>query len=85
MYNGPWIFQQDDASSHKTSNTKKWTEGKKGDLLDCSAKCADLNRIENMFGVVAHRVYSNASQFDIFIALKAFVLDERSNFDLQTC
>lgn len=85
MYNGRWIFQQDITSSHKTSNTTKWVENKKVDLLDCPAKSGDLNRIENILGVVARRVYASASQFDTVIALKTFILDGRSKCDPQTC
>lgn len=85
MYNGRWICQQDITSFHKTSNTTKWIENKKVDLLDYPAKSGDLNRIENMFGVAVRRVYVSAPQFDTVVALKTFILDWRSKFDLQTC
>ena len=59
-----WTFQQDGASCHRSNYTKNWLRSKNVKLLDWPAKSPDLNIIENVWGLLARRVYAHGRQFD---------------------
>ena len=65
-----FIFQQDNASIHVSSASKRWFTAKKIDLLDWPAKSPDLNIIENVWSLLAKDVYDNSRQFDNISQLK---------------
>ncbi|KAG3110603.1 hypothetical protein PI124_g562 [Phytophthora idaei] len=41
--------------------------------MECPSKCPDFNIIENVWGLLAGRVYANGRQFNIRAELKACI------------
>jgi hypothetical protein len=61
-----WIFQQDNAPIHASKETKTWLDLKKINLLEWPAYSPYLNPIENVWGIMARRVYSNGKQYETY-------------------
>lgn len=60
---GDFVFQQDNASIHVSRQSRAWFEEKEIDLLDWPACSPDLNPIENLWGILARRVYANGRRY----------------------
>ena len=65
-----FIFQQDNASVHRSQFTKSFLDSKNINLMNWPARSPDLNPIENLWGILARRVYSNGRQFNNVAELK---------------
>ena len=57
LHGEQWIFQQDNAAIHNASLTKEYQFETKIRLLDHSACFADLNPVENWWGLIVANVY----------------------------
>lgn len=80
-----WIFQQDNAAIHTSKFTKDWFETNNLDVMEWPARSPDLNPIENLWGILARRVYANAKQFDTVVELTECILSEWDKIDRVTC
>ncbi|KAI5155269.1 hypothetical protein ENBRE01_3503, partial [Enteropsectra breve] len=58
------LFQQDNARPHVSSSTKDWLKEREVECMDWPPYSPDLNQIENLWGILVQRVYSNGRQFE---------------------
>lgn len=52
-----WIFQQDNASCHKSAATQQWFEDNDVNVIEFPAYSPDLNPIENLWWIVKCKLY----------------------------
>ncbi|EFO91899.1 hypothetical protein CRE_12286 [Caenorhabditis remanei] len=70
------VFQQDNASIHKSISTQNWLKAQKITDLEWPAVSPDLNPIENLWGLLVRRVYKHGRQFNTIQELKDAVETE---------
>ena len=68
-----WVYQQGDASIQRSGFTRSVLTQKGVGTIDWPAKFPDLNIIENIWGIMARRVYLRQRQFDTVEQLKAVI------------
>lgn len=83
-YPGSYIFQQDNAPIHTSHHTRKWFQDNSVNVMPWPAKSPDLNPIENLWGILCRRVYSNGRQFDNVADLKECVKKEWDKLEYTT-
>lgn len=76
-----YIFQQDNAAIHNSSFTKNWFLSTKIDVMNWPACSPDVNPMENVWGILSHRVYTENRQFDDINSLKKTILEEWEKID----
>lgn len=76
-----WTFVHDNASVHSADYTKNWLAANDVHTLDWPAKSPDLNIIENVWGLLARKVYAQGRQYQNVEDLADAVLDCWNNFD----
>lgn len=64
------IFQQDNASCHKSAETKRFFQQEKIATIDWPPCSPDLNPVENLWGMIVRDVYAGNKQYDIVDELK---------------
>lgn len=57
-----WIIQQDNAPTHFTKESKSWFLQQSIPLFYRPVWSPFLNRIENFWGYIARKIYSNSAQ-----------------------
>ena len=57
------IFQQDNASVHVRRQAKRWLSSKNIEVLEWSACSPDQNEIENIWGILARKIYADNRQY----------------------
>ncbi|MGL5405357.1 MAG: transposase [Propionibacteriaceae bacterium] len=57
-------FQQDNASIHVSRHSLEWFKDKDIELFDHPARSPDLNPMENLWGIMARKVYEGGRQYD---------------------
>jgi transposase len=65
-----FIFQQDNTSVHTSRETKEWFIGKNIHPMYWPSLIPDLNPIENVWGILVHKIYDSVSQFSTVGELK---------------
>ncbi|KAG3108305.1 hypothetical protein PI124_g12577 [Phytophthora idaei] len=63
-YGLDYIYQQDNASIHRSHLTKDFFEEEDITMLNWPARSPDLNPIENVWSMMARYVYANGRQYD---------------------
>lgn len=71
-----WSFQQDNAPVNVSQLTNDWFCDKNISNIDWPVKYPDLNAIENIWGILARRLYSSGKQYTVIPSLKAAIQDE---------
>ena len=64
----------DNAPIHRSISTKNWLEDNEVNTLKWPALSPDLNPIENLWGWLTRRVYSQGRQFSSQTELKSAIL-----------
>jgi len=80
------LFQQDNATCHKSASTTQWFKDNNINLLEHPSRSPDLNPMENLWGILARDVYEGGRQFDNVNDLKRQISvswDKISNSTLQ--
>jgi transposase len=81
---GPgWIYQQDNAKIHTSNSTMTWLKRKKVRYIDWPACSPDLNIIENLWGILARRVYQNGRQYNNISELKQAIVREWDKIEIN--
>lgn len=78
-----YVFQHDNASIHRAKVTKEWLEAQNIDVMAWPALSPDLNPIENLWGILARRVYAGGRQYLNAATLKNAIYEEWSHLTLQ--
>jgi len=76
VYNNLILFQQDNASIHKSKKTMKWLMEKTFGLLYWPPCSPDLNPMENVWSILSQRIYKNGKQYNTVLELKQAIVRE---------
>ncbi|CAM4841506.1 unnamed protein product [Rotaria magnacalcarata] len=74
MGGSDWIFQQDNAPIHRAKVNLAWFKSKKINVLPWPSLSPDLNPIENLWGILARKVYAGGKQFRTKEQLKTTII-----------
>jgi len=77
-----FVFQHDNAPIHRAKMTTDWLASKKIPVMAWPALSPDLNPLENVWGILARRVYKEGRQFANVQALEDAIHDEWSKLTL---
>lgn len=80
-----FIFQQDNAPCHSSKLVKEWLKRQKINALMWPAYSPDINPIENLWAILARKVYTNGRQFDDIESLKKTILESWQQIELEMC
>jgi transposase len=78
-----WTFQQDNAPIHRAKANFPWFRSKNINLLEWPALSPDLNPLENVWGILARRVYAEGRQFSDVEELKRAIVGVWNEISLE--
>lgn len=78
------LFQQDNAPCHTSAMTREWFFDMEVAVLNWPSRSPDLNPIENLWGMLAQKVYNNGRQFDCVDDLKEALVMAWDSIELST-
>jgi transposase len=78
-----WVFQQDNAPVHRSKVNISWFKSQKVNVLPWPSLSADLNPIENLWGMLARKVYNEGKQFSTKEQLKTAILNSWEEISLE--
>ena len=70
-----FVFQHDNARIHVSRETLSWLKEKNINFLEWIPCSPDINPIENLWGVIVRRIYSNNKQFENCERLKSAIIE----------
>ena len=76
-----WVFQQNGASIHRAYAVQEWFNEEHIVVMDWPAKSPDLSPIENLWAILARKVYQNQRQFRDVDKLQKCVMDSWDAID----
>lgn len=79
-----FIFQQDNAPIHDSRSTMRWLRAQRVAVLDWPPCSPDLNPIENLWGILARRVYAENRQFQNVAELRTAIERAWQEIDQNT-
>lgn len=80
----PMTFQQDNASVHVSNSTKAWFTTNKIKVLQWPACSPDCNPMENLWGILTRKVYSENKQYSSIQELKKSILSAWEGIEVET-
>ncbi|CAF3248556.1 unnamed protein product [Rotaria socialis] len=83
MGGSDWIFQQDNAPIHRAKVNLAWFKSKKINVLPWPSLSPDLNPIENLWGILARKVYSGGKQFRTKEQLKTTIIKSWEEISIE--
>ncbi|CAF2229310.1 unnamed protein product [Rotaria magnacalcarata] len=78
-----WISQQDNAPVHRAKVNVAWFKSQKINILPWPSLSPDLNPIENLWGMLSRKVYSEGKQFRTKEQLKAVILKSEEEISIN--
>lgn len=79
------IFQQDNATCHTSKLVNQWLKRNKINVMKWPANSPDINPIENLWGVLARKVYAVGRQFNDIESLKKVIVDSWQEIEVKMC
>lgn len=84
-HRGDWVFQQDNASVHKSRATMAWLSEHGIQVMEWPACSPDQNPIENLWGLMVRTVYADNKQYGNVQELKRAVSSAWNEIQVSTC
>ena len=78
-----WIFQQDNAPIHRAKVNLSWFKSQKINVLPWPSLSPDLNPIENLWGILARKVYAEGKQFRTKEQLKTAIMKSWEEINIE--
>ena len=79
-----FIFQQNNPSIHVSEQSQEWFQQKFIPLLQWPACSPDCNPIENLWGILASKVYANGRQFTTIQELRLCITECWNEIEVKT-
>lgn len=80
-----WIFQQDNAPIHSAASTVNWFRRQNIPLMNWPSLSPDANPIENLWAILARKVYRDGRQFNNVVELKDAIREAWNSITVEDC